>query len=303
MAGFSITGQMKVATLQKSFLKEFGLTLRIYQGRSFADPTQTLAQVRKTKGTGKALAVAKNMKVGNLEDKFEAEFGLKVQVAGSDDSYLCDNDLTLNAAQQEDDKKLARKERKAARQTDESSELAGPEWVPMTDFTALRFGLTDDDSSEDFIENINPSANIHVAIAHKQGDDFLCILVDGQFLAIQDGDVDDLMTKVPRALKDMAGQELAEGFVKAAYEQDADGLVDIDEDLEEEFFAADEAEEVIWYSPCLFAVGSTTEDCEAEIDMHSGRVRDLSDGSIQDDLSMFFGRRDEDETWVVGLHR
>ena len=65
MAGFSITGQMKVATLQKSFLKEFGLTLRIYQGRSFADPTQTLAQVRKTKGAGKALAVAKNMKVGN----------------------------------------------------------------------------------------------------------------------------------------------------------------------------------------------------------------------------------------------
>ena len=118
MAGFSITGQMKVATLQKSFLKEFGLTLRIYQGRSSADPTQTLAQVRKTKGTGKALAVAKNMKVGNLEDKFEAEFGLKVQVAGSDDSYLCDNDLTLNAAQQEDDKKVARKERKAARQTD-----------------------------------------------------------------------------------------------------------------------------------------------------------------------------------------
>ena len=122
MAGFSITGQMKVATLQKSFLKEFGLTLRIYQGRSFADPTQTLAQVRKTKGTGKALAVAKNMKVGNLEDKFEAEFGLKVQVAGSDDSYLCDNDLTLNAAQQEDDKKLARKERKAARQTDEDND-------------------------------------------------------------------------------------------------------------------------------------------------------------------------------------
>ena len=127
MAGFSITGQMKVATLQKSFLKEFGLTLRIYQGRSFADPTQTLAQVRKTKGTGKALAVAKNMKVGNLEDKFEAEFGLKVQVAGSDDSYLCDNDLTLNAAQQEDDKKLARKERKAARQTDLSDNAEEPQ--------------------------------------------------------------------------------------------------------------------------------------------------------------------------------
>ena len=40
---------------------------------------------------GKALSVAKNMKVGNLEGKFEEEFGLKVQVAGSDDSYLCNN--------------------------------------------------------------------------------------------------------------------------------------------------------------------------------------------------------------------
>jgi len=120
MAGLSVTGQMKVSTLQDGFLKEFGLTLRIYDGRSFADPTQTLAQVRKKKGSGKALSVAKNMKVGNLEDKFEEEFGLKVQVAGSDDSYLCDNDLTLNAAQQEDEKKLGRKAKKAARGDDES---------------------------------------------------------------------------------------------------------------------------------------------------------------------------------------
>ena len=116
MAGLSITGQMKVSTLQEGFLKEFGLTLRVYDGRSLADPTQRLAQVRKKKGSGKDLSVAKNMKVGNLEDKFEEEFGLKVQVAGSDDSYLCDNNLTLNAARQEDGKKAGRKERKAERQ-------------------------------------------------------------------------------------------------------------------------------------------------------------------------------------------
>ena len=101
---------MKVRTLQEGFLKEFGLTLRVYDGREFADPTQTLAQVRKKKGSGKDLSVAKNMKVGNLEDKFEEEFGLKVQVAGSDDSYLCDNDLTLAAALKEDQSKLGRRQ-------------------------------------------------------------------------------------------------------------------------------------------------------------------------------------------------
>ena len=83
--------------------------------------------MRKKKGSGKGLSVAKNMKVGNLEDKFEEEFGLKVQVAGSDDSYLCDDNLTLNAAQQEDEKKLGRKERKAARQDDADSDDEGGE--------------------------------------------------------------------------------------------------------------------------------------------------------------------------------
>ena len=56
MAGLSIKGQMKVRTLQEGFLKEFGLTLRVYDGREFADPTQTLAQVRKKKGSGKGAA-------------------------------------------------------------------------------------------------------------------------------------------------------------------------------------------------------------------------------------------------------
>ena len=152
LAGYSITGQMKVSTLQEGFLKEFGLTLRVYDGRSFADLTQTLAQVRKKKGSGKALSVAKNMKVGNLEDKFEEEFGLKVQIAGSDDSYLCKNELTLNAAQQEDEKKLARKERKSARQAEvsydgdggddfiiEDSEIEGVMEVSKTDVNGVEY--------------------------------------------------------------------------------------------------------------------------------------------------------------------
>ena len=125
MAGLSITGQLKVSTLQDNFLKEFGLTLRIYDGRSFADPSQTLAQARKHKGSGNGLSVAKNMKVGSLERKFEVEFGLKVQVAGSDDSYLCNDDFTLNAAQLEDEKKLSRKTKKALRQEDEDSAVDG----------------------------------------------------------------------------------------------------------------------------------------------------------------------------------
>ena len=84
---FSITGQIKVSTLKKRFHKEFGLTLRVFDGRSLADEGQTIGQIRKKKGSGD-LSIKKNMKVGTLEEKIESEFGIKVQIAGSDDSYL-----------------------------------------------------------------------------------------------------------------------------------------------------------------------------------------------------------------------
>ena len=35
----TITGQMNISTLQERFNEEFGLTLRGYDGRSFADPS------------------------------------------------------------------------------------------------------------------------------------------------------------------------------------------------------------------------------------------------------------------------
>ena len=111
---------MVVSTLQKSFFKEFGLRIRVYDGSSFAESSLTLAQVRKKKGDSKGISIARNIKIGNLENKFEKEFGIKIQIAGSDDSYLCDDNLTLKAAFVEDEKKLGRKARKEAKNTDAS---------------------------------------------------------------------------------------------------------------------------------------------------------------------------------------
>jgi len=111
MSTISLPGQTKVSTLQERFKSEFGLTLRVYDGRSFADPSATIGQVRKKRGAT-SIDIRRNTKVGNLEDRFMADFGIKVQIAGSDDSYLCDNDLTLAAALEEDERKLGRKDQK-----------------------------------------------------------------------------------------------------------------------------------------------------------------------------------------------
>jgi hypothetical protein len=108
----NINGRMKVKTLRADFKTEFGLTLRVYDGKSFADDDATLASIRKGDSKGGEFSPRKNTKVGNLEDKFIELFGIKIQVSGSDDSYLCNNDLTLAGAYEEDGKKLGRKEKK-----------------------------------------------------------------------------------------------------------------------------------------------------------------------------------------------
>lgn len=104
--GLTVDGRMKVSTLKKKFHAEFGLTLRLYEGSRFADENKTISKLRTKKGTSSALSVSRNMKVGNLENKFNKEFGLKVQVAGSDDSYLCNNNDTLISAQRKDNDKI-----------------------------------------------------------------------------------------------------------------------------------------------------------------------------------------------------
>jgi hypothetical protein len=113
MSTILLPGQTKVSTLQERFKSEFGLTLRVYDGRSFAEPDATIGQVRKKRGAP-SIDIRRNTKVGNLEDRFMEDFGIKVRIAGSDDSYLCDNDLTLAAALAEDERKLGRKATSAA---------------------------------------------------------------------------------------------------------------------------------------------------------------------------------------------
>ena len=105
MSKISLAGQTKVSTLKKRFYDEFGLTLRVYDGRSFADESSTISAVR-TQGAASFITIKRNMKVGNLEERFKQDFGIKVQIAGSNDSYLCDNSLTLKAALEEDERKL-----------------------------------------------------------------------------------------------------------------------------------------------------------------------------------------------------
>ena len=118
----NINGRVKVKTLKAQFFDEFGLTIRVYDGRSFADDNATLASIRRGESIGGEFSPRKNTKVGNLEDKIKELFGLKTQIAGSDNSYLCDNNITLAKAKEDDDARMVRKAKKADKVSDSGTE-------------------------------------------------------------------------------------------------------------------------------------------------------------------------------------
>lgn len=95
MADFTISGRMKVKTLKADFKNAYKSTLRVYNGSKFADDDATLASIRKGDSKGGEIAVNGKMLVGNFEKKVLEEFGIKIQVANSDDSKLVDDKSTL----------------------------------------------------------------------------------------------------------------------------------------------------------------------------------------------------------------
>jgi hypothetical protein len=98
MADLSITGNTKVKTLKSNFKEAFGSTLRVYNGKKFADDDATLASIRSSGAKGGEVKANGKMLVGNFEKKIMEEFGISIQVATPDDSKLSDNTLTLTAS-------------------------------------------------------------------------------------------------------------------------------------------------------------------------------------------------------------
>ena len=93
----SIDGRKKVKTLKEEFKKEFGVSIRVYNGVKFADENATLASIRNESAPKSgSFEVHGNTKVGNVEKQFMENLGIKVQVENSK-GELADNSETLAA--------------------------------------------------------------------------------------------------------------------------------------------------------------------------------------------------------------
>lgn len=87
---------MNVQTLQAQFKNNFKGTLRVYDGKSFADPKSTLASIRKGGSIKGDFDVKGNMHVGTFEGKMKSDYGIRVQVAKEDNSKLAPNNISLS---------------------------------------------------------------------------------------------------------------------------------------------------------------------------------------------------------------
>jgi len=91
MAGISVNGNKKIATLQKEFNEQFPyIRLGIFYSYARDEVKKggaitgipgdkTLASVRRGNGSGK-ISIAGNKKISSLEKEFDTEFGLYAQV-------------------------------------------------------------------------------------------------------------------------------------------------------------------------------------------------------------------------------
>jgi len=93
----TVSGRQKVKTLKEAFKNEFGVTIRVYHGKKFADDGDTLASIRAEGAPGKGdFEVHGRTKVGNVEKQFLETLGIRVKLENADGGLA---DKTISLAQ------------------------------------------------------------------------------------------------------------------------------------------------------------------------------------------------------------
>ena len=99
MADVKVTKATSVASLKRQFKADFDCTLVIYYGNNqIADDDKKIHEIAKNNYEGGTLELGARSRVGNVEDYFKDNFGIKVQIKNADGTRLADNSMTLTQA-------------------------------------------------------------------------------------------------------------------------------------------------------------------------------------------------------------
>jgi hypothetical protein len=173
--------------------------------------------------------------------------------------------------------------------------------LPIVNFYALRIGASNVDGVGDFIDNQIPGLCVFVA---ECGDDCSITIVNipnaGNFVYEDElfGIIaSEIVSKMPLG---SVPSVLAAGLLKSGYENDLDGLIDVDMSYEDTAFNADCSDDVSENSPCYFIVASVTNDVdEAFVDPKTGNV--IHESENLESIGDLYGRIDESDSFVIGV--
>lgn len=99
MADLKVTRATSVKSLQQHFNKEFKCSLIIYKKNNrIADSTEKIEDLAGSNYKGGVLKLGARSRVGNVEDYFNDNFGVKVQIKNEAGTKLADNKMTLTQA-------------------------------------------------------------------------------------------------------------------------------------------------------------------------------------------------------------
>jgi hypothetical protein len=91
-----VDGRMKVDTFKGNFKETFGVSIRVYKGKKFADGDVTLASIRSESAKGGTIEINGRTHVKNVEKLFDEEMGITVQVEDKE-GKLADNNVSLSS--------------------------------------------------------------------------------------------------------------------------------------------------------------------------------------------------------------
>jgi Ribosomal protein L7/L12 C-terminal domain len=173
--------------------------------------------------------------------------------------------------------------------------------VPINRFFFLRAGVVAGGDTGDFIENQAAGLAFAVAFCDSQS---APMVISHEQLGTEIFPHDDfreaMQALVPKLRQSIFKPLILIGLLKSTLDRDADGLVDVDEDYEQSFFEASETDDVNDHAPCIFGLGSVSNDV-SEVFFDITTKSFTQEGSKLATLMALYGRIDEDEKWVVGV--
>jgi len=175
------------------------------------------------------------------------------------------------------------------------------ELIPVKNFYMIRLGITTENTAGDFLDC--QSEGLSFAVSDCGDDNDYIAVFNSQFgtLIYKDKTFSEVVNVFAENFNHSnLDKRIFSGLLKSTYDNDADGLIDVDGEFEEMYFEASESDDVSDYSPCVFGIGSVSSDLN-EIFINTSSFKVVEEGEELDNLSELYGRFDEDSTWVVGL--